>query len=80
MKSPQAEWALITGSVAVQIGVLDYLRARGEADGDTLSECLAAWFRVDRPSGRAAFAVSAYGAATVLILHICKTRSIFPPQ
>lgn len=34
MQSPPAEWALGIGYLAV----LDYLRSRGEADGDTLSE------------------------------------------
>lgn len=35
MQSPPAEWVLGIGYLAV----LDYLRARGEADGNTLSEC-----------------------------------------
>ena len=36
MQSPPAEWALGIGYLAV----LDYLRSRGEADHDTLSECV----------------------------------------
>lgn len=34
MQSPPAEWVL---GIAY-LGLLDYMRARGEADGDTLSE------------------------------------------
>lgn len=36
MKSPAAEWTL---GIAY-LGTLDYLRARGEADDDTLSEVI----------------------------------------
>lgn len=74
MQSPHAEWALLAGSVVLHVGVLDYLRARGEADGDTLSECLAVWFRTDLPAGRATFAVVAFGATAGLVRHICKPR------
>lgn len=34
MQSPPIEWALAIG----YLGALDYLRSRGEADHDTLSE------------------------------------------
>lgn len=34
MQSPRAEWVLGIG----YLGLLDYMRAQGEADGDTISE------------------------------------------
>lgn len=58
MQSPRAEWALGIGYLAI----LDYLRARGDADEDTFSECVRDL--VGRhPRGRPAFtAVVALGA------------------
>jgi hypothetical protein len=36
MQSPPVEWTLAIGYLAA----LDYLRSRGDADDDTISECL----------------------------------------
>lgn len=36
MQSPRAEWVLGIGYLAL----LDYMRAQGEADGDTISEVI----------------------------------------
>lgn len=39
MQSPPLEWTLAIANLAA----LDYLRARGDADADTLSECVRPW-------------------------------------
>lgn len=39
MQSPPVEWTIGIGYLAL----LDYLRSRGEADDDTISECLRPW-------------------------------------
>lgn len=39
MQSPPVEWTLALAYLAA----LDYLRSRGDADDDTLSECLRPW-------------------------------------
>jgi hypothetical protein len=36
MNSPPAEWTVLIGALAL----LDYIRSRGEADGDTASEVI----------------------------------------
>lgn len=67
MQSPPAEWALGIGYLAV----LDYLRSRGEADGDTLSEATRAIIR-RHPRGDLLFGVGAFVGAELLRRHICK--------
>jgi hypothetical protein len=67
MKSPSAEWVLGLS----YLGVLDYMRARGEADGDTLSEVVRDL--VDRhPAGRVAFTTAYVVGAAALWRHICR--------
>lgn len=67
MRSPRAEWTLAIGHLAL----LDYLRARGEADSDTLSECLREL--VERtPHGRAIFAAAVGVGAFVFHRHIVR--------
>ncbi|HET6699528.1 MAG TPA: hypothetical protein VFG88_10605 [Nocardioidaceae bacterium] len=39
MQSPPLEWTMALGYLAA----LDFLRSRGEADFDTLSECVRPW-------------------------------------
>lgn len=61
MNSPPIEWALFVGNLAV----VDYLRSRGEADHDTLSEVVRngvekipygeAWFTAAVITGAAGF-------------------------
>lgn len=67
MHSPPVEWSLAIGHLAV----LDYLRSRGDADSDTLSECLREL--VERtPHGRAIFALSLVAGAAVFHRHIVR--------
>lgn len=68
MKSPRAEWSLL---VAYFIA-LDVMRARGEADSDTLSECARESFRVHTPRGRIAWRFALVGGGLLLDRHICK--------
>lgn len=69
MQSPPAEWALGIGYLAV----LDYVRSRGDADGDTLSEVVRGY--VDRhPAGRPAFAAALTTGSLILYRHICRTN------
>ena len=67
MQSPPAEWALGIGYLAV----LDYLRSRGEADNDTLSECVRD-LTERHPRGRAAFTVAYSLGAVALWRRMCK--------
>ena len=65
MQSPPAEWVLGIGYLAI----LDAIRAKGEADGDTLSECVREW--VDRhPRGEAIFTGAVILGGYVLHRHI----------
>lgn len=65
MQSPRIEWTLAIGHLAV----LDYVRAKGEPDQDTLSECLRT--AVERaPYGRVLFAASLAAGALVFHRHI----------
>lgn len=68
MHSPPIEWALGIG----YLGVIDYLRDRGEPDGDTLSEVLRAAFNVQRPEGRLALAAAITGGGVLLYRHLAK--------
>jgi hypothetical protein len=68
MKSPPLEWTL---HIAFPL-LVDYIRDRGEPDGDTLSEVIREAFRVHTPTGRAAWRVCLYGGARLLDRHICK--------
>ncbi|HET7355541.1 MAG TPA: hypothetical protein VFJ09_02590 [Nocardioidaceae bacterium] len=66
---PAAEWALFAAHVAV----VDWLRDRGEPDGDTATEALRVAFAVHRPEGRAALALTLAGGSAWLYRHLCKT-------
>lgn len=68
MRSPSAEWSLLAGYFIA----LDVLRARGEADADTLSECLRDGFRVHTPRGRTLFTATLAAGAVAFHRHICK--------
>ena len=67
MNSPPVEWTL---GIAY-FGVLDFLRSRGEADGDTLSEVVRSAVR-SHPSGDLLFTVALYAGAELLRRHILK--------
>lgn len=61
MQSPSLEWCLAFG----YLGALDYLRSRGDADSDTLSEvCRDAIYRHRRGK---AVGTAAYGLGAVLL-------------
>lgn len=67
MHSPRIEWTLGVGYLAV----LDYVRARGEADGDTASEVIREL--MDRhPLGRVAFTATYTAGAIALWRHLVK--------
>lgn len=68
MRSPRAEWVLF----AAHFAILDYLRARGEADQDTLSEVCRDGFRVDTPRGWWTFTAGLAASAVAFHRHICK--------
>lgn len=68
MHSPKAEWSLL----AAYFVVLDVMRARGEADADTLSEVIRQGCRVDTTRGRLAFTAGLAASAVVFHRHICK--------
>lgn len=68
MHSPPMEWALGIG----YLGVVDWLRDRGEPDGDTLSEVLREIFQVDTPEGRARLAVAIAAGGVILYRHLAK--------
>ena len=65
MQSPRAEWLLGIGHLAV----LDYLRARGEPDHDTLSEVTRELVAA-HPHGRRLFAATLAAGALVFYKHI----------
>jgi hypothetical protein len=67
MQSPPVEWVLGIG----YLGLLDYIRSRGEADGDTLSEVTRDLVR-RHPAGDIAFTVVLYGGVELLRRHILK--------
>lgn len=67
MQSPKVEWTLFVAHFAV----LDYIRARGEADHDTASEVIRGY--VDsHPAGRAIFTTALTGAAVIFWRHILR--------
>lgn len=67
MHSPRIEWTLGIGYLAV----VDALRARGEADGDTLSEVVRELI-YRHPLGRAAFTLGYAAGAYALHRHLVK--------
>jgi hypothetical protein len=67
MQSPSAEWVLGLS----YLGVLDYMRARGEADGDTLSEVTRDLI-YRHPLGRVAFTIIYAAGAVALHRHLVK--------
>lgn len=68
MHSPKAEWSLL----AAYFVALDVMRARGEADADTLSEVIRNGCRVDTRTGRLAFTATLAASAVAFHRHICK--------
>jgi len=68
MQSPPVEWACGIGYLAI----VDWIRDRGEPDGDTLTECLRVAFRVHEPRGRAALAATVAAGGLVLYRHLVK--------
>lgn len=67
MQSPPVEWVAGIGYLAF----IDYIRSRGEADGDTLSECTRAIVRA-HPLGPALFTGALFAGAELLRRHILK--------
>lgn len=67
MQSPPAEWAVLVGSLAA----IDYLRSRGEADGDTASEVLRGYVYRHR-LGPIVFSLVLFGGAELLRRHIIR--------
>lgn len=67
MQSPPIEWVLGIG----YLGLLDYIRARGDADGDTLSEVTRDFVR-RHPSGDVVFTLAVFAGAELLRRHILK--------
>lgn len=65
MQSPPVEWTLGIAYLAT----LDYIRARGEADDDTLSECVRNVV-ARHPSGRHLFAAGLALGGVVFYRHI----------
>lgn len=68
MNSPRVEWTLL----AAYFIALDVIRARGEADSDTASECIRDAFRVHTPHGRTLFTAILAAGAVAFHRHICK--------
>lgn len=67
MHSPPIEWTLFVGNLAV----VDYLRSRGEADHDTLSEVVRNG--VEKvPHGEALFTVAVISGAVWFRRHILR--------
>lgn len=67
MQSPPMEWTLAIGHLAA----LDYLRARGDADHDTLSEVIRN-IVARIPHGEAAFTAVLIGGVFCFRWHILK--------
>lgn len=67
MHSPPIEWTLFVGNLAV----VDYIRSRGEADHDTLSEVVRNM--VEKiPHGEALFTIAVFSGAVWLRRHIIR--------
>ena len=67
MQSPPLEWTLGIAYLAA----IDYIRSRGEADGDTLSEVARNFVR-RHPRGDLLFGVGLYVGAEALRRHIVR--------
>lgn len=67
MHSPPIEWTVLIGSLAA----IDYVRARGEADADTLSEVVRDVVQ-RHPHGHRIFAVGLTVGGVSLYRHICR--------
>ena len=65
MQSPSVEWALFVGHFAV----LDWIRSRGDADHDTLSEVVRNTV-ARHPRGRKLFRLALVAGAVVIHEHI----------
>lgn len=65
MNSPKAEWTVLIGALAL----IDYLRARGEADQDTISEVVRDLTR-RHPRGDLIFGAALTGGAAWFYRHI----------
>lgn len=70
MHSPPAEWVLGIGHLAI----LDYLRDRGEPDGDTLTEVVRSLFATETPRGRALLAGTMTAGGVLLYRHFVKVE------
>lgn len=68
MQSPRIEWTLGVAYLAV----LDYVRNRGEPDGDTLTEVIREAFDTDQASGRRRLAATIAAGGVVLYRHLTK--------
>lgn len=68
MQSPRAEWTL----GIVYLVILDWLRARGEADDDTLSEVIRNGCRVETRTGWWTFTGVLAAGGLIFHRHICK--------
>lgn len=71
MKSPPAEWALGIGYLAA----IDIIRAHGEADSDTLSECIRDVV-ARHPHGQRFLAVALLAGAVTFFRHIVNPLNI----
>ena len=67
MQSPPLEWAALIGSLAA----IDYLRSRGDADQDTLSEVVRGVVR-RHPRGDLIFGIGLFAAAEAFRRHIVR--------
>lgn len=73
MKSPGIEWTLGAGYLAL----LDYIRARGEADGDTASECIRDLI-AKHPHGQLLFTGALIAGGVAFHRHITKPLNRTP--
>lgn len=73
MSNPARFWVRFVGSFALVFGTVDVLCARGPANGDTFSECLAE--HLDTPAKRGLFVVGCWWFADWFPRHILKDRT-----
>lgn len=73
MSNPRRFWGALAGAVTALVAVVDLAAARGPADGDTLSECIAG--ALDTPAKRAAATGAWVAFAVWFPLHIFKDRT-----
>lgn len=68
MQSPRIEWTILVAPLVA----VDYLRNRGEPDGDTATEVIRDVFDTDTAEGRTRFGIALAVAAVAFYRHICK--------